>query len=156
MVTIEKLTLPRWSTYAVTCPTRQVLDCVANKWAVLIIGLLLGDSRRFGDFRKEIGGVSQKMLTQTLRALERDGLVDREVFACTPPKVLYSLTPLGRSLGVTLDQLRLWAEENIEDVMRSRSSYDANGSVDERSPANRINISEQRRTRRFESSAAEK
>lgn len=123
-MTKEKIKPPPWNPYLATCPTRQVLDCVADKWAVLIMGLLLGGPRRFGELRRDIEGVSQKMLTQTLRSLERDGIVNRQVFACVPPKVEYSLTSLGESLATTLDELRLWAEQNIEDVLRSRRSFD--------------------------------
>ncbi|CAD5106131.1 putative HTH-type transcriptional regulator YybR [Pseudomonas carbonaria] len=115
---------PPWNPYLATCPTRQVLDCVADKWAVLIIGLLLGGPRRFGELRRDIEGVSQKMLTQTLRSLERDGIIDRKVFASVPPKVEYSLSTLGESLATALDELRLWAEKNIEDVLRNRELYD--------------------------------
>jgi len=116
---------PAWNPYLATCPTRQVLDCIADKWAALVVGLLMGGTRRFGELRREIQGVSQKMLTQTLRSLERDGIVRREVYATVPPKVEYSLTTLGESLAVTLDALRLWAERNIEDVLRHRESFDA-------------------------------
>ncbi|MCR6479770.1 helix-turn-helix transcriptional regulator [Variovorax sp. ZS18.2.2] len=116
---------PAWNPYLATCPTRQVLDCIADKWAALVVGLLLGGTRRFGELRREIQGVSQKMLTQTLRSLERDGIVRREVYATVPPKVEYSLTPLGESLAATLEELRLWAERNIEDVLRNRETFDA-------------------------------
>lgn len=115
---------PAWNPYLATCPTRQVLDCVADKWAVLIVGLLRAGPQRFGELRRNIEGVSQKMLTQTLRSLERDGIIHREVFASVPPKVAYSLTPMGRSLSVTLDELRVWAERHIEDVLRHRASFD--------------------------------
>lgn len=115
---------PAWNPYLATCPTRQVLDCVADKWTVLVLGLLRAGPWRFGQLRKGIEGLSQKMLTQTLRALERDGIVRREVFACSPPKVEYSLTPLGQSLAATLDALRLWAERHMDEVMRHRNLYD--------------------------------
>ena len=120
---------PAWNPYLATCPTRQVLDCIADKWAALVVGLLLGGTRRFGELRREIQGVSQKMLTQTLRSLERDGIVRREVYATVPPKVEYSLTPLGQSLAATLEELRLWAERNIEDVLRNREAFDAAAAV---------------------------
>lgn len=115
---------PAWNPYLATCPTRQVLDCVADKWTVLVLGLLRSGPWRFRQLRKGIDGLSQKMLTQTLRALERDGIVRREVFACSPPKVEYSLTPLGCSLAATLDELRLWAERHMEEVLRHRALYD--------------------------------
>jgi len=120
---------PAWNPYLATCPTRQVLDCIADKWAALVVGLLIGGTRRFGELRREIQGVSQKMLTQTLRSLERDGIVRREVYATVPPKVEYSLTPLGESLAATLEELRLWAERNIEDVLRNRATFDAAAAV---------------------------
>lgn len=81
--------------------------------------------QRFGELRREIGGVSQKMLTQTLRGLERDGLVVRMVYASVPPKVEYSLTELGRTLVRMLGAIREWSENNIEDVLIARVSYDA-------------------------------
>lgn len=79
-----------WDVYSEKCPTRQVLDRIADKWTVLIVVALDGKTKRFGELRREIGGVSQKMLTQTLRGLERDGLVSRVVYASVPPKVEYS------------------------------------------------------------------
>lgn len=116
---------PAWDVYQANCPTRKVLDCIADKWAVLVVGLLITGTRRFGVLRKSIDGVSQKMLTQTLRGLERDGIVRREVFASVPPRVEYSLTPLGRSLSHLVDGLRIWAEANVEDVIRARAQFDA-------------------------------
>jgi DNA-binding HxlR family transcriptional regulator len=114
-----------WNVYKVTCPTRQVLDCISDKWAVLVVGCLLERGRRTGELRRAIEGISQKMLTQTLRTLERDGLVQRQVFPSVPPKVEYTLTPLGRSLAEIVDRLRLWAEENVEAVLQSQSSFDS-------------------------------
>lgn len=115
----------QWDAYKVTCPTRQVLDCISDKWAVLIVGCLLERSRRTGELRREIEGISQKTLTQTLRALERDGLVRRDVFPSVPPRVDYSLTPLGQSLGQIVDQLRQWSEQHIELVLHSQEQFDA-------------------------------
>lgn len=115
---------PAWNVYQATCPTRQVLDCIADKWAVLVVGLLIDGTRRFGELQRSIEGVSQKMLTQTLRSLERDGIVQRRVYASVPPKVEYSLTPLGRSLSTIVDDLRRWAEGNIDDVLASQQSFD--------------------------------
>ena len=114
----------KWDVYNERCPTRVVLDRIADKWTVLIVGALDDKTKRFGELRREIGGVSQKMLTQTLRGLERDGLVNRVVYASVPPKVEYSLTELGRTLVRILEAIREWSEENIEDVLKARDAYD--------------------------------
>ena len=114
----------KWDVYNAHCPTRMVLDRIADKWTVLIIGALENETKRFGELRREIGGVSQKMLTQTLRGLERDGLVARVVYASVPPKVEYSLTKLGRTLVRTLEAIRMWSEKSIEDVLKARDDYD--------------------------------
>lgn len=115
----------KWDVYNQNCPTRLVLNRIADKWTVLLVGALDGRTKRFGELRREIGGVSQKMLTQTLRGLERDGLVARTVYASVPPKVEYSLTKLGRTLVNILEAIREWSESNIEDVLKARKSYDA-------------------------------
>ena len=115
----------KWDATKGACPTRQVLDCIADKWSVLIIGCLMEKSRRSGELRREIEGVSQKMLTQTLRALERDGLISRDVFPSVPPKVEYALTPLGSSLAQVVDRLREWSEQNVEHVISSQKAFDA-------------------------------
>jgi len=114
----------KWDVYNAHCPTRMVLDRIADKWTVLIVGALENKTKRFGELRREVGGVSQKMLTQTLRGLERDGLVTRVVYASVPPKVEYSLTELGKTLVRTLEAIREWSEGNIEDVLRARDDYD--------------------------------
>jgi len=114
----------KWSVYNERCPTRVVLDRIADKWTVLIVGALENKTKRFGELRREIGGVSQKMLTQTLRGLERDGIVTRVVYASVPPKVEYSLTELGRTLVGILEAIREWSEKNIQDVLRARDHYD--------------------------------
>jgi DNA-binding HxlR family transcriptional regulator len=114
----------KWDVYNERCPTRIVLDRIADKWTVLIAGALDGKTKRFGELRREIGGVSQKMLTQTLRGLERDGIVARRVYATVPPKVEYSLTELGRTLVRILEAIREWSETNIEDVLKARLDYD--------------------------------
>jgi DNA-binding HxlR family transcriptional regulator len=102
----------------------MVLDRIADKWTVLIVGALEEKTKRFGELRREVGGVSQKMLTQTLRGLERDGVVARTVYASVPPKVEYSLTALGRTLIRILEAIREWSEQNIEDVLKARVEYD--------------------------------
>ncbi len=114
----------KWDVYNEHCPTRMVLDRIADKWTVLIMGALENKTKRFGELRREIGGVSQKMLTQTLRGLERDGLVARVVYASVPPKVEYSLTELGRTVIRILEAIREWSEKNIEEVLKARGEYD--------------------------------
>ena len=114
----------KWNVYSERCPTRVVLDRIADKWTVLIVGALEDKTKRFGELRREIGGVSQKMLTQTLRQLERDGVVVRTIYASVPPKVEYSLTELGHTLVRILDAIRKWSESNIEDVLKARNEYD--------------------------------
>ena len=108
-----------------SCPTRTVLDSVADRWTTLIIDLLAEGPQRFGALRRRIGGISQKMLTQTLRTLERDGLVTRTVTPSVPVRVDYELTELGASLLPVLRALKLWAESNIERVLAARDDYDA-------------------------------
>lgn len=114
-----------WDVYNGHCPTRILLDRIADKWTVLTVGALEGRTKRFGELRREIGGVSQKMLTQTLRGLERDGIVTRKVYASVPPKVEYALTGLGLTLVSMLEAIRNWAEGNIEHVLKARDDYDA-------------------------------
>lgn len=110
--------------YASACPTRQALDRIADKWTVLILGLLESGPMRFNQLRREIEGISQKMLSQTLKSLERDGLVNRKVFATVPVTVEYSITPLGATLAETLVPLRVWAETHIAQMLNARAAYD--------------------------------
>lgn len=114
-----------WDVYNKNCPTRVVLNRIADKWTVLIVGSLTQDTRRFNELRREIDGISQKMLTQTLKGMERDGLVNRKVYATVPPKVEYSLTDLGYSLTDLLEKIRSWSEMNIEKVLQSQNEYDS-------------------------------
>lgn len=111
--------------YSDQCPTRLVLDRVADKWTVLILGLLERGPMRFNRLRREIEGLSQKVLAQTLRSLERDGLVTRTAYPTVPVTVEYALTPLGRTLAVAVDALRRWAEENMGQVADAQRAYDA-------------------------------
>ena len=104
---------PEWDPYDRNCPTRRMLDRVGDRWTVLVVGALSNGPLRYSELRKRIDGVSQKMLTQTLKNLEADGLVTRAVFPTVPVTVEYALTPLGESLAPALDALRRWAEENI-------------------------------------------
>src|SRR5215212_2567512 len=113
-----------WNVYDDRCPTRLVLGRLADKWTVLVVGQLAGGTHRFGELRREIRGVSPKVLTQALRALERDGLITRRVYASVPPKVEYALTPLGRTLIDLVDSIRGWAETHIEAVLEAQQSFD--------------------------------
>ncbi len=111
--------------YREACPTRQVLSRIADKWTTLIIGILEDDPKRFSEIQRGIEGISQKMLTQTLRSLERDGLITRTVYAEVPPRVEYALTPLGETLCAPIAAIRQWAEDYIGDVTRAQASYDS-------------------------------
>ena len=115
----------KWNVYNKNCPTRLVLDRIADKWTVLIIGSLANGTRRFGELRREIDGISQKMLTQTLRGMERDGLVTRKVYPTVPPKVEYSLTKLGKTLTDVLEEIRNWSEGHIDKVLKAQKEYDS-------------------------------
>lgn len=106
------------------CPSRKILDLIADKWSILVIYLLTRGTRRYSQLHQEIDGISQKMLTQTLRNLERDGLVTRVVYPVVPPRVEYSLTDMGQSLIQPLATLCQWAESHIEAVQDSRDHYD--------------------------------
>jgi DNA-binding HxlR family transcriptional regulator len=110
----------KYNAYFANCPTRQALDRLADKWTVLVVGLLEQRPHRFGELLRSIDGISQKMLTQTLRSLELDGLVDRRVKATVPVTVEYSLTATGRTLTEPLDAIRRWAEQHIERILAAR------------------------------------
>lgn len=113
-----------WNAYQAACPTRLMLNRIADKWTVLVLGLLALETKRFSLLQREIGGISQKMLTQTLRGLERDGLVLRTVYPEVPPRVEYSITPLGQTLVGLLAELRRWSETHIEAVVQAQQAYD--------------------------------
>jgi DNA-binding HxlR family transcriptional regulator len=116
--------------YSSNCPTRKVLDRVADKWTVLVLGLLIEGPIRFNRLRRAVEGISQKMLSQTLKSLERDGLVIRKAFATVPVTVEYAITPLGRTLATTLDALRVWAETHMEEVTANQQRYDTGAGAD--------------------------
>lgn len=115
---------PRWNVYDANCPTRLILNRIADKWTVLVVSSLEQGTKRFSSLQREIGGISQKMLTQTLRGLERDGLVSRTIYPTVPPKVEYTLTPLGRTLVGLVDAVRVWSEQHIENVIQAQTTYD--------------------------------
>jgi DNA-binding HxlR family transcriptional regulator len=107
------------------CEVRQILDRVADKWSLLVVALLEHRTMRFSELRRQIDGISQRMLTVTLRHLERDGLVERTVYPVIPPRVEYALTPLGASLHQTIQALVTWTEANQDQIAAARASYDA-------------------------------
>jgi len=106
------------------CPVRDVLNRVGDKWSVLVLHILTSQDRRFTELKNEIDGISQRMLTVTLRGLERDGLVTRTVHAVVPPRVDYALTELGESLSGTITNLVVWAETNRTLIDQARHAYD--------------------------------
>jgi DNA-binding HxlR family transcriptional regulator len=110
--------------YDSDCPSRQVLDRIGDTWSVLIVGALARGPRRYSELAARIHGISPKMLTQTLRGLERDGMISRTVFPVVPPRVDYALTDLGSSLLGLVSALETWAEGHIGDVARARAAYD--------------------------------
>ncbi|MFT4112442.1 winged helix-turn-helix transcriptional regulator [Silvibacterium sp.] len=107
--------------FAADCPTRIILDNVTSRWGSLVLVLLLESDYRFSELAYRIGGVSEKMLAQTLRALEQDGFVLRTVHATKPPKVEYSLTPLGREVAERMRVLADFIEKNVTKVMTHRA-----------------------------------
>lgn len=107
------------------CPSRKLLDKIGSKWVTLVLTTLSGRTLRYSQIREEIAGISEKMLTQTLRNLERDGLALREVTASIPPRVDYRLTPLGESLVTPIMALRSWAENNMGAIEAAQQRYDA-------------------------------
>ncbi|MCU1393463.1 MAG: putative HxlR family transcriptional regulator [Ilumatobacteraceae bacterium] len=111
--------------FMATCPTRQVFATIADKWAGLTIAALARGPMRHGELMAVINGASQKMLTQTLRTLERDGLVGRTVTPTVPLRVDYELTDLGRSLSPLLTAIKDWSETHIGEIMTARDAYEA-------------------------------
>lgn len=103
----------RGNLFAEKCPSRQVLTHVTSRWGVLILVALLDGTHRFSELRRRIGGVSERMLSQTLQWLESDGFVTRRAYPVVPPRVEYSLTPLGREISEQVRQLTDWIEENL-------------------------------------------
>ena len=113
-----------YNAYVAECPSRQVLDALSDKWVTLVLTALAGSPRRYSELSRTIAGVSQKMLTQTLRMLERDGLVSRTITASVPVRVDYQLTPLGRTLLPVVRAIKDWSETHIAEVHAARGAYD--------------------------------
>ncbi|MFG2867293.1 winged helix-turn-helix transcriptional regulator [Streptomyces sp. NPDC048338] len=116
-----------YDAYLARCPARQLLDRIADKWVSLVVNALADGPRRYSHLQRTLASVSQKMLTQTLRHLERDGLVSRTVIPAVPVRVEYELTPLGRSLLPVMCAIKGWAEEHMDEVLAARASHDAAG-----------------------------
>jgi DNA-binding HxlR family transcriptional regulator len=107
------------------CRGREALGRIGDKWSLYVIHLLGGGTRRFSELRRQIGGITPRMLTVTIRSLERDGLISRTVYPVVPPKVEYALTPLGASLLQAATTLLLWADAHEADLSNARDHYDA-------------------------------
>nr|WP_208407166.1 helix-turn-helix domain-containing protein [Amycolatopsis granulosa] len=119
----------QWDTRA-DCEVRHILDRVADKWSLLVIALLDRRAMRFSELRRAIDGVSQRMLTVTLRHLERDGIVTRTVYPVVPPRVDYELTPLGVSLHEVIKSLVTWTEEHQREIAAAHAAYDSRAAAE--------------------------
>ncbi|MGH3464525.1 MAG: winged helix-turn-helix transcriptional regulator [Kribbellaceae bacterium] len=113
-----------YDAFLATCPSRQLVDRISDKWVTLLLPALADGPQRYSDLARRIAGVSQKMLTQTLRSLERDGLVTRQVTPSVPVRVDYELTPLGHNLMQLLSAIKHWAELHMDEVLEARATYD--------------------------------
>jgi DNA-binding HxlR family transcriptional regulator len=113
-----------YDAFLAACPTRELLNTLTDKWTALVIAALADGPRRHGELARRIAGVSQKMLTQTLRGLERDGLLTRTVTASMPVRVDYALTPLGHDLFPVMAAIKAWAETNMDRVFEARTRFD--------------------------------
>ncbi|POX55195.1 transcriptional regulator [Streptomyces sp. Ru71] len=113
-----------YNVFAKACPSRGTLEHVTGRWGALTLGALYEGSLRFNELRRRVDGVSEKMLSQTLHALERDGLVHREAQPTNPPRVDYELTPLGREVAGRLLSLIRFVEGSMDDVLAARERYD--------------------------------
>lgn len=115
----------RGELFSVACPSREVLQHVTSRWGVLLLVALMGGTHRFSDLRRKVGGVSEKMLAQTLRWLEADGFVLREARQVVPPHVEYRLTPMGREVGQRVEALADWIECAMPEIMAVRQAREA-------------------------------
>ncbi|MDO4898483.1 MAG: helix-turn-helix domain-containing protein [Rothia sp. (in: high G+C Gram-positive bacteria)] len=116
---------PATNVLAFSCPSRTVLRHLTDRWTPMIVSVLSSGQVRFGDLKKTVEGISPKVLTETLRSMERDGLVTRTVTATVPPRVDYQLTRLGATLIEPMTALRTWAEEHTQEVLTARETYDS-------------------------------
>ncbi|WP_433723396.1 winged helix-turn-helix transcriptional regulator [Nocardia sp. CA-129566] len=118
--------------YLTNCPAREVLTVLADKWVLLVLGVLrmAGAPVRFNDLRRRLDGITQKMLTRTLRNLERDGLVRRAVYPTVPPRVEYSLTDLGASLGELSHAMGIWSVRHHNEILAARDDFDTRAAAE--------------------------
>lgn len=107
------------------CRPRQALDLISDRWSMIVVKALAEGIHRYGELHRGIDGISQKMLTQTLRSLERDGLVRRTVYPVVPPKVEYELTPLGQTVAEPIAAIGEWAERHMDEILLARHQHDA-------------------------------
>jgi DNA-binding HxlR family transcriptional regulator len=120
------------ATYRASCPSRTVLEVLANKWSLYLLGALRRHDRpmRFSELRRLLDGITQKMLTQSLRALERDGLVRRTVYPTVPPRVEYGLTPLGEQAGTLTSAIADWSVRHVRQIQAARRRFDTRAAAD--------------------------
>ena len=114
--------MERGNVFAAQCPSREVLKHVTSRWGVLVLVALLGGTHRFSDLRRKIGGVSERMLAQTLQWLEQDGFVLRTSYPVVPPHVEYSLTPLGHEVGLRVEALADWIQEKLPNILAAQQA----------------------------------
>ncbi len=119
----KKALTKEYSVYSARCTSRNVLEGISDKWSILIINLLFNKIFRFGELKREIGGISPKMLSQTLDKLERYGFVSRQSFPVIPLKVEYTLTPLGKELGVIMNSLTTWTETHMKQIEQAEKCW---------------------------------
>jgi DNA-binding HxlR family transcriptional regulator len=114
--------MQRGNVFIAQCPSREVLKHVTSRWGVLVLVALLGGTHRFSDLRRKIGGVSERMLAQTLQWLEQDGFVLRTSYPVVPPHVEYSLTPLGQEVGLRVEALADWIQEKLPNILAAQQA----------------------------------
>ncbi|MEO3784036.1 helix-turn-helix domain-containing protein [Actinocorallia sp. B10E7] len=114
-----------YDAYLAECPARALLDRISDKWVSLLLNALADGPQRYRELERRVASISQKMLTQTLRNLERDGLVTRTVTPSVPVRVDYALTPLGHSLVPVMQAIKTWAEHHMDEVLAARTAYDS-------------------------------